>query len=708
VLADKEVLRLFSKIMDEKSDRIKTAIICLILAAATVGVYYQVYSFSFVNYDDAEYVYQNPHIRNGITAESLKWALTTGYACFWHPLTWLSHMLDWELYGSNPAGHHITALIFHILNSILIFIVFKQMTGAVWPSAFAAGLFALHPLHVESVAWVSERKDVLSTFFWILAMWGYNRYVRKPKISSYLLMLAFFVLGMMAKPMLVTLPFVFLLLDYWPFERLKWNNPQHKVDGLPAVSFKWALAEKIPMFLIAAGLSVVAFIAQKEGRAIPMGENFALPIRLANAPISYLQYIVKMFWPSGLAMFYPHPGKDISYLYTGISVLILLAATILVVLFCKKHKYLFTGWFWYVGTLVPVIGIIQVGNHAMADRYTYITLTGLFIIIAWGVPDLLGRVPHRRIILWICSIAVLIALGICAHFQTRHWKNTIALCEHAMKVTKENYKAHFCITLMLMEQERFEEAIWHCTEALRINPECFEAYNNMGVALCRLGRFDEAIACYRKLLELRPDFAVSHGNLAAIMINQGAYYEALEHCEIALEILNSVEIRKFYGFALMKLGRYDEAENEYRKIVSVLPDDPNALSRLGFVLARKGEFDEAISVSDKALKISPELAEARLNLGFAYIGKNDLEKAVEQYEKGLAIEPNNAIARSELGVAFFKLGEIDKAVESFEQALKIDPENSAAKGNLEFVLAEKQKMQDADGKRDEFFNGGSR
>jgi tetratricopeptide (TPR) repeat protein len=650
----------------------------------TLAVYYQVHGFSFVNYDDPEYVQLNPYIQNGVTLSAVKWAFTTGYACFWHPLTWLSHMLDWQLFGANPAGHHITSVLFHIFNTLLVFLVFRQMTGSTWPSAFIAALFALHPLHVESVAWVSERKDVLSTFFWLLTMWAYVRYARQLSFARYLLVVVFFTMGMMSKPMLVTLPFVLLLLDYWPLNRLSISN------------WRFVIVEKVPLIVIAGALSVVAYIAQKQGKGIPTSADFTLTIRLANAPISYMQYIIKMIWPAGLAMFYPHPGRNVSFFYAVLSAVILLALTILIIRFSRKHRYLFTGWFWYVGTLVPVIGIVQVGNHAMADRYSYITLTGLFIIIAWGLPDLLQRLPHRNVVLWTSSIAVLLALSVCAHIQAGYWKNTIMLCEHALKVTKNNYRAHFCITMPLTEQQRFEESIEHGKEAIRINPQCYEAYNNLGVALVRVGRFDDAISVYKSLLEKKPDFAATRENLAAIYVTQGRYAEAVEQCRIVLETMDMLPTRNFLAYSLLKLGQYPEAITEYRKVLAAEPNNPNTLNKLGFALARDGKFEEAISVSREALRIAPQLVDARQNLGFAFIGQGRFAEAVNEYEKFLQKNPEHSMAHSELGVAFFKLGKFDEAIEHFSWALQIDPNNTTAQANLDFALAEKEKLPKKD------------
>jgi tetratricopeptide (TPR) repeat protein len=658
--------------------------ICLFLVLTTLAVYYQVHGFDFVNYDDAEYVQLNPYIHNGITLSSVKWAFTTGYACFWHPLTWLSHMLDWQLFGANPAGHHITSVLFHVLNTLLVFLVFRQMTGSTWPSAFTAALFALHPLHVESVAWVSERKDVLSTFFWLLTMWAYVRYVRRLSVTRYLLVVVFFTMGMMSKPMLVTLPFVLLLLDYWPRNRLSISN------------LRLTIAEKVPLLVLAGVLSVVAYIAQKQGKAIPTGDDFAFPFRLANAPISYVQYIIKMFWPAELAMFYPHPGSNVSFFYAVLSALFLLALTILIIRFSRQTKYLFTGWFWYLGTLVPVIGLVQVGNHAFADRYSYITLTGLFIIIAWGLPDLLRRLPHRNTLLWVSSIAVLSALAVRAHVQTGYWKDTVALCERALKITENNYRAHFCITRALLDQRRFEEAIEHGNEAIRINPKCYEAYNNLGVALVRVGKFNDAISVYESVLEKKPDDAISRGNLAAIYVTQGRYAEAVEQCKISLETIDSIPIRKFLAYSLLKLGQYPSAISEYRNVLAAESNDPNTLNKLGFALAHDNQFEQAISVSNDALRISPQLVDARQNLGYAFIGQGRFAEAVIEYEQFLQKNPENALAHSELGVAFFKQGKLDEALAHFNRALQIDPNNTAVQANLDFAQAEKEKLMKKD------------
>ncbi len=601
--------------MNKNSNKNWSFLISLTLILITLSVFYQVYSFSFVNYDDPGYVYKNPNVQAGITLETIKWAFTTGHISNWHPLTWLSHMLDWQMFGSNAGGHHITNLIFHIANTLLLFFVLRKMTDAIWPSAFVAALFALHPLHVESVAWVSERKDVLSTFFWLLTMWAYVRFVNRPKISSYLLAIIFFALGLMSKPMLVTLPFVLLLLDYWPLARRR--------------TLYYLIREKIPFFALSVVSSAVTFFVQRSGGAVVTASAVPLEFRVSNAVISYAGYIEKMFFPTRLAMFYPYPEQNV-FFYALILAAVLLAVTILILLFAKNHRYLVTGWFWYLGTLVPVIGLVQVGEQAMADRYSYITLTGLFIIIAWGLPELLGKwllaAPQRKNVLWTASLIVLSVLSTLTYFQTRYWKDSISLGEHALKVTENNYTAHFCMTEQLTEQGRLDEAIRHNTEALRIKPDYTDALNGLGIALYKAGRVDEAIGCYKRVLEIDP------------------------------------------------------------RHITVYPN-------LGSALVAKGKFDEAISLYNKALQIEPDRVEIHLNLGVALVSSGRLEEAVKEYQQVLSAQPRNFLAYNDLGIILSRQGKFDEAIAHFNQAIRINPNYTVARNNLNIALAEKQKAQ---------------
>jgi tetratricopeptide (TPR) repeat protein len=455
------------------------------------------------------------------------------------------------------------------------------MTNSLWQSAFVAALFALHPLHVESVAWVSERKDVLSTFFWLLTMWAYVRYIRNPKIINYLLIVAFFALGLMSKPILITLPFVLLLLDYWPLDRLR------DIRSLPHLLF-----EKIPLFAMIFIMSIVTFIAQKKAGAVAAGENFSFPVRLTNASISYIRYIIKMVWPAGLAVFYPHPGRSVAIPFAVISAVLLLAVTILIIRFAKNHRYLITGWFWYLGTLVPVIGIIQVGRQAWADRYSYITLTGLFIFIAWGLPQLLEKWRHRKTVLWVSALIVLSALGICAHIQQRYWKDSITLFSHALDATGDNYIAHSCLAEALLRQGRSDEAIWHYRQAVKIKPDYLSAVNGLGLALYSVSRVDEAIGCYKRALEINPAFS---------------------------------EIRVNLGVALTVKGEYEQAVKEFEKVLLVQPRNAVVRNNMGIAFFHQGKLDEAIEQFKQAIRIDPGYKAARDGLDLTLAEKQKVQ-----------------------------------------------------------------------------------
>jgi tetratricopeptide (TPR) repeat protein len=469
--------------------------ISLLLILAIIIAYSQVKNFDFVGYDDQEYVTENSRVKKGLTVEGLKWAFTSFHSANWHPITWLSHMLDCELYGLNPMGHHWTNLIIHMANTILLFLVLKLMTGAIWRSAFVAALFALHPLHVESVAWVSERKDVLSTFFGLLTMGAYYYYVKTSGLKNYLLVIIFLSLGLMAKPMLVTFPFVLLLLDFWPLKRFKLNNDRmlqtDRVTFFGFQGFFRLLLEKIPLVIPVVISCILTFLAQKNYGAVQALEALPLINRIANALISYSSYVLKMIWPSSLAVFYPY-SKDLPLWKTGMSCLLLLSVFVFVFRTMKAKPYLLVGWLWYIGTLVPVIGLVQVGEQAMADRYTYIPLIGLFIMVSWGMSDLTFKWHYRKIFLGVCAMIILAALTASTFFQTGHWKNGITLFENAIKVSENNYKAQNNLGAAFSPVD-LDKAIFHFKEALKIKPDYVMALYNLGTALSDKGNYDEAV-----------------------------------------------------------------------------------------------------------------------------------------------------------------------------------------------------------------------
>jgi Flp pilus assembly protein TadD len=673
--------------MIKNSDKSWSLLICLALAFATAAVFWQVYAYDFVNFDDPTYIYENPNIQSGITLKAIKWAFTTDRTGYWHPLTWLSFMLDYQLFKGWAGGYHLVNVLFHIINTLLLFYVLMRMTGAVWPSAFVAAAFALHPLHVESVVWISERKDVLGVFFWLLATWAYIRFVNRPKIIDYLLVIIFLALGLMAKPMLVTLPFALLLLDYWPLERLssKYGN-----TGLKR-SFFYLLIEKVPLFAIVLASCIATFIAQRVTGAMRTTEEYGFPVRLANAFISYAKYIEKMIWPVKLTFFYPHPGLNVSVLYAVISAVLLLVVTILILRFAKKRKYLVTGWFWYLGTLIPVIGIVQVGMQAYADRYSYITLTGLFVIIAWGVWELFAKFRYKKIVLIHLALLTIAAMSICTWFQIHYWQNSLVLFQHALDVDADNYIAHGYMTQPLLDQGRIDEAIWHNSQALRIKPDYIDALNGMGVALHEAGRMDEAVVYYKKAIEIDPHTFEANANLGVVLASEGKFAEAIEHYKIAMTTMDTPRIHRNYAQALFNLGRFPEAVAEYRKTLLTMPNDPNVINELGYALAHTGKFDEAITLYNKALRISPDNINIHLNLGTALTGSGKFDEAVKEYDKIIRIQPNNAVAHNDFGVVLYRLEKLDDAVAQFRQAVQINPEYTDAKNNLNTVLAEKQK-----------------
>jgi tetratricopeptide (TPR) repeat protein len=483
-------------------------------------------------------------------------------------------MLDVELYGLNAGAHHMSSVLFHIVNSLLLFIVFRKMTAHLWPSAFVAALFAFHPLHVESVAWVAERKDVLSTFFWLLTMFSYARYAERPGISRYLAVVACFLLGLMAKPMLVTLPFVLLLLDVWPLRRIRFEHSG--ADEIGGISRRspgfWLIWEKIPLFLLAFASSVVTFVAQKKGGAVGSLEMYPLTMRVANALVSYVKYIAKMIWPVDLAVFYPHPGSLPAWQVAGAG-LFLALVSVAVLRSIRQRPWFAVGWLWYAGTLVPVIGLVQIGLQAMADRYTYVPLIGLFIMVAWGVPELLDRWRHKEKLLTTAAIIVLAVLSTISWRQITYWKNSITLYKHTLMATPNNYVIHNNLGFSLTARHRFEEAIAHFKAALRINPDYEDASINLGIALLSQRKIDQCIAYYQEILKKKPGYAGVQHNLGIVLLRDGKVENAIIHFREALRLKpDYAEAYNSLGAALVMTGKTDEAVFNFKKALQIKPD----------------------------------------------------------------------------------------------------------------------------------------
>jgi len=589
-------------------------LVCLLLVILTLSVFLQVKNHGFINFDDDQYVTDNRHVQSGLTLKGITWAFTATHMGNWHPLTWLSHMLDCQLFEMNPGWHHLTNLFLHIINILLLFIVLKKMTGNLWQSGLVASLFALHPLHVESVAWISERKDVLSTLFWMLTMWSYIYYVKSPGAKRYLSVLLFLTLGLMSKPMLVTIPFVLILLDYWPLNRIQIKQTHNDRSAINWSSVRRVFIEKIPLFLLVAISSMVTFLAQKYGGAVSSLDAIPVNIRVANALISYGAYIVKMIWPSNMAVLYPFP-RIIEGWKIVLSCIFLISISYLSIRAIKKYPYFTVGWFWYIGTLVPVIGMVQVGRQAMADRYTYIPLIGIFIIISWGISEIITRWSYIKTALIAITTVILFILMPITFSQVRHWKSSITLFEHTLDVTYNNYMPHYNLGVVLQNQGRIDEAIEHYSEALRIKPDYEKAHNNLGVTLQDQGRIDEAIEHYLEALRIKPDFEEAHNNLGAALKNQGRIEEAIEHYLEALRIKPDSEKAHYnLGVALKDQGRIDEAIEHYSEALRIKPDFEEAHNNLGVTLFRKGDIDRAIACFRKVLEINPNSINAKNNL----------------------------------------------------------------------------------------------
>lgn len=613
----------------------------LVLVAMVVIAYAPVRRHDFVNLDDPQYVSENPHVAGGLTWPGVAWTLTARHAGNWHPLTWLSHMLDVQLLGTNAGAHHLTSVLLHIVNSLLLFGLLRRMTGALWRSAFVAALFAVHPLHVESVAWVAERKDVLSTLFGVLTLWAYFEYVRKPRPAGYAAVLTLFALGLMAKPMLVTLPFLLLLLDHWPLGRV------------PQRSSRQLLLEKLPLFALSLASSVVTFAVQQHGGAVKGLDVLPLGQRLANALVAYVGYISQMLWPAGLAALYPYrpiPGWQAAGAFV-----VLAAVSVVATRAARRHPYLPVGWFWYLGTLVPVIGLVQVGSQPMADRYTYVPLVGLFIMLAWGIPELLASWRHRSLLPAAAGFVVL-ACAIAAREQVRHWKDSLSLWEHALQVTTENYRAHQNLGHILTKQGRPTEAIPHYSEALRIKPDSAEAHNNLGHALADQGRAAEAIAHYSEAVRLVPDFEEAHNNLGVALVGQGKTDEAIGHLTEALRIKPGLAVtHNNLGVALAAQAKIDEAARHFSEALRIKPNYADAHKNLalthsarGTALAEQGKVDEAIGELREALRMKPDEPDFHYDLAVLFFRKGRTSDAIRHFETALTLDPGHQSARRAL------------------------------------------------------------
>jgi len=533
-------------------------IIYLVLTVVTFAVFWQVNQYDFINFDDPVYITENLHVQSGITLEGFRWAFSTKYFGLWNPLVWLSFMFDYQLFGLNSGGYHLTNLILHILSTLLLFWLFNRMTGAIWKSAFVAGLFALHPLHVESVAWIAERKDVLSAFFWMLTLCLYVYYTEKPVIRRYLLVLFSFVCALMSKPMVITLPVIMILLDYWPLERFQSNK-----DNL----ILWQLKEKIPFFILSAVIAVITLYAPNNNSSpIP----FPFSSRLANVPVSFVTYLEKIFWPHDMAVFYPFPTQIPLWQVIGASLLIIIIS-VAVIIAVKRLPYLSVGWLWYVITLLPVIKIVQVGYDAMADRYTYLPSIGIAFMLAWGIPSLIKSEETRKKILFPAGIAALLALAVLTWHQCGYWKNSATLFSHSLQVTKNNYLAHSNLAIALAKEGKIKEAIYHYNKAISIRPDGI-FYNNLGKVYADLGQYQQALNYYNEAIRRRPYYAMAYYNRGSVCSILGRYQLAIDNYNQAIRLNPFAQAYNNRGNVYNNLGQHHLAIEDFNNAIRLKPD----------------------------------------------------------------------------------------------------------------------------------------
>jgi tetratricopeptide (TPR) repeat protein len=629
-----------------------TPVICLTLAAITWIVFGQTIGFDFVNYDDSFYVYQNPAIKNGLTRSGLVTAFTHPLVGNWHPLTSLSLMLDAQFFGLNAGGYHLVNVLLHTIAVLLLFLVLRTMTGAVWRSAFVAVLFAIHPLRAESVVWISERKDVLSAVFFLVAIWCYCRYARRPSVSAYLMVAVALTLGLLAKAMLVSLPFVLLLLDFWPLQRFALPQSESGSDLVQRRSAAWLILEKLPLLFLACAASVATVFAQERG--LEAGAQWGFLSRIENALVTIWVYLRQLVWPSGLAVFYPHPQGSVPLWETGLSLVLLLVVSAVVLIWCKRYPYLVTGWFWYLGMLVPVIGLVQVGWQAHADRYTYLPQIGIYLLIAWGAADLTSTWRARRLLVGGAAIIVIVAFMTVAWMQTGYWSSSVPLWTHALEVTTNNNIAERGLGTALLKLGQVEQAIAHQREALRIRPGDPNALTNLANALSQNKEWPEAIERYREVVRLRPNDNEMHRNL---------------------------------GKALFQSGAIDESMGEFREALRIRSDDSDASYSLGNALLQKGEIPGAISYFRRAISSDHSNLGAPYNLAIALQRNGQLDEAIAEFRQTIRLRPQYADAHNNLAIALLKKGQTQEAIAEWRETLRLQPDKIGTQISLAWILA---------------------
>ena len=551
----------------------RNLILCLLLVTCTLAVYNGVTHNGFVNYDDDVYVTANRHVQAGLRPSTVNWAFTTYNAANWHPLTWISHAFDYQVFKLNPAGHHYVSLLLHCVNVVLLFLLLVDATKRTWPALVLAAIHALHPLNVESVAWVAERKNVLSMMFLLLALWAYQRYALRPGVARYAAVFFFFACGLMAKPQVITLPFVLLLWDYWPLTRLQ-RLPGVEDGEYPKYSAGWLLLEKVPLFALSAASASVTMAAQQAGGAVRSAFEYSPAVRVENAVGAYFDYVGRLFWPMRLAAMYPHPGESLQAWQIAVAAIFVIAVTLLVLRFRQK-RYMVVGWLWFLGALVPMIGLVQVGQQATADRYMYLPMIGLLLMLTWGLSDWANNRRLRMVGLGVLAVLAVAALGAVTYRQVGYWHDSETLWTHAAAVTKNNYVAHINLGETFLNQERTEEAAENFRAALRIRPNEASAHLNLGTCERRQKNFQAALQEDQAVLRLTSD----KGLRAYALVNMGSDYRLLKD--------------------------YDRAKESYEAGLQVDPEAARALVGLGVIAEKRGQFDEAVRDYSRAVGLEP-------------------------------------------------------------------------------------------------------
>lgn len=613
----------------------------LVLIISTLIIYFKVVYFDFVNFDDPCYVLLNDNVITGLSWKNLQWAFSSFHSSNWHPLTWVSHMTDVYFFDYNAAGHHITNVIFHIVNSLLIFFFFSKSTGYAWRSFIIAGLFALHPIHVESVAWISERKDVLSAFFWLLTMICHLNYIKTKELKYYLLSLLMFILGLLSKPMVVTLPFALMLLEIWPLNRITFEQRSETLKQI-----KSSFLEKIPFFIFSSISCVITYLAQKDSGALMKIDALSFGYRVANTMISYLKYLGKIFWPENLAIQYPHPISNIDYALLIFSILIIFLMIFLSIKLIRTRPFLATGWFWFLGTLIPVIGLVQVGSQAMADRYTYIPALGIFFIVSFYGIEYKSKFTSWFVLV---SSSVLVILSVSTWNQLDYWKNSKTLFSHSVECTGRNSVAHNLLGQALALEGDLNEGILHSKLSVELSPAFPEWHNNLGSLYAQNNMYKEAAVHFKEAVRLKPSYWYAHTNLGQLLAIEGNTKEAVHYLQKAeMYFEKNSYNHSLIGVAWAKAGDINKSIEHFRASLELRPNAPNVLNNLGKALLDKKDSENAKYYLKKALEISPNNPEIINNYGLVLLMENDPEGALIQFSYALKINPDYEKARINL------------------------------------------------------------